>query len=54
MNINKYTYNQKYACLTLLCMQESRINRSIIKDTRVHCCFYFIDPTGHGYVMRAR
>ncbi|XP_076470690.1 septin-7-like isoform X2 [Babylonia areolata] len=27
---------------------ESRVNRSITADTRVHCCLYFIAPTGHG------
>ena len=29
---------------------ESRINRSAITDTRVHCLLYFIEPTGHGCV----
>ncbi|KAL8591720.1 Septin-7 [Nucella lapillus] len=27
---------------------ESRVNRSVMPDTRVHCCLYFIAPTGHG------
>lgn len=27
---------------------ESRVNRTIMPDTRVHCCLYFIAPTGHG------
>jgi len=27
---------------------ESRVNRGVITDTRVHCCLYFIAPTGHG------
>lgn len=27
---------------------ESRVNRTILPDTRVHCCLYFIAPTGHG------
>ncbi|XP_057291275.1 septin-7-like isoform X3 [Hydractinia symbiolongicarpus] len=27
---------------------ESRVNRTTIQDTRVHCCLYFIAPTGHG------
>lgn len=22
-----------------------------IPDTRVHCCLYFISPTGHSYVL---
>ena len=25
---------------------ESRVNRTAIHDTRVHCCLYFIAPTG--------
>ena len=29
---------------------ESGLNRRNIADTRVHCCFYFINPSGHGYV----
>ncbi|XP_063884965.1 septin-7-like isoform X6 [Scylla paramamosain] len=27
---------------------ESRVNRTQISDTRVHCCLYFIAPSGHG------
>lgn len=27
---------------------ESGLNRRHIIDTRVHCCFYFVAPTGHG------
>ncbi|XP_077996112.1 septin-2B-like [Glandiceps talaboti] len=27
---------------------ESGLNRRNIIDNRVHCCFYFISPTGHG------
>lgn len=27
---------------------ESGLNRRNIVDTRVHCCFYFINPAGHG------
>ena len=27
---------------------ESGLNRRNIRDNRVHCCFYFISPTGHG------
>lgn len=27
---------------------ESRVHRSISPDTRVHCCLYFIAPSGHG------
>ena len=27
---------------------ESGLNRRNISDHRVHCCFYFISPTGHG------
>jgi len=27
---------------------ESRVNRRLIPDTRVHCCLYFISPNGHG------
>lgn len=29
---------------------ESGLNRRHIVDNRVHCCFYFISPLGHGYV----
>ncbi|GCC18318.1 hypothetical protein chiPu_0017888 [Chiloscyllium punctatum] len=33
---------------------ESRVNRRQMADTRVHCCLYFIAPSGHGldYVMK--
>lgn len=27
---------------------ESRVHRKAITDTRVHCCLYFIAPSGHG------
>ena len=27
---------------------ESGLNRKNIIDNRVHCCFYFISPYGHG------
>ncbi|XP_066963305.1 septin-7 isoform X4 [Macrobrachium rosenbergii] len=27
---------------------ESRVNRKQISDSRVHCCLYFIAPSGHG------
>ncbi|XP_064619281.1 septin-1-like isoform X2 [Lineus longissimus] len=27
---------------------ESGLNRRNISDNRVHCCFYFINPAGHG------
>ncbi|GAB1599150.1 septin-7-like isoform X3 [Argonauta hians] len=27
---------------------ESRVNRTLMPDNRVHCCLYFIAPTGHG------
>ena len=27
---------------------ESGLNRRHISDNRVHCCFYFISPLGHG------
>merc|ERR1712002_856874 len=27
---------------------ESKVNRTTIDDNRVHCCLYFIAPTGHG------
>ncbi len=29
---------------------ESGLNRRHIMDNRVHCCFYFINPAGHGSV----
>lgn len=28
---------------------ESGLNRRNIEDHRVHCCLYFINPSGHGY-----
>lgn len=30
---------------------ESGLNRRNIVDNRIHCCFYFISPFGHGYVQ---
>ncbi|KAG9345200.1 hypothetical protein JZ751_009745 [Albula glossodonta] len=27
---------------------ESRVNRRQMPDNRVHCCLYFIAPSGHG------
>uniref|UniRef100_A0A8C9VYJ1 Septin n=1 Tax=Scleropages formosus TaxID=113540 RepID=A0A8C9VYJ1_SCLFO len=27
---------------------ESRVNRRLMPDNRVHCCLYFIAPSGHG------
>ena len=27
---------------------ESGLNRRNILDSRVHCCFYFVSPFGHG------
>lgn len=30
---------------------ESGLNRRNINDNRVHCCFYFIAPWGHGFVF---
>ncbi|XP_018568823.1 septin-7-like [Anoplophora glabripennis] len=27
---------------------ESKVNRKPILDQRIHCCLYFIQPTGHG------
>jgi len=27
---------------------ESRVNRRHVSDSRVHCCIYFIAPSGHG------
>lgn len=29
---------------------ESGLNRRHIVDNRVHSCFYFINPSGHGLV----
>lgn len=31
---------------------ESGLNRRHIVDNRVHCCFYFISPLGHGWVAQ--
>ena len=28
---------------------ESRVNRTLVPDQRVHCCLYFIQPTGNFY-----
>lgn len=33
---------------------ESRVNRRSMPDNRVHCCLYFIAPSGHGYVCIGR
>lgn len=30
---------------------ERGLNRRNIADNRVHCCFYFVSPFGHGYVV---
>lgn len=30
---------------------ESGLNRRNIVDNRIHCCFYFISPFGHGFVF---
>lgn len=30
---------------------ENGLNRRNIVDNRIHCCFYFISPFGHGYVL---
>lgn len=30
---------------------ESRVNRRSMPDNRVHCCLYFIAPSGHGWVL---
>lgn len=29
---------------------ESRVNRRQMPDSRIHCCLYFIAPSGHGLV----
>ena len=31
---------------------ESRVNRTAVQDTRVHCCLYFIAPTGNVCCLR--
>lgn len=28
--------------------EESRVVRDVLEDQRIHCCLYFIAPTGHG------
>ncbi len=28
--------------------EESRVVRDVLEDRRIHCCLYFIAPTGHG------
>ena len=34
--------------------EEVSINRKkVIPDARVHCCLYFIPPTGHRFVAMA-
>jgi septin 2 len=42
--IVKYVENQFENYLR----DESGLNRRNITDNRVHCCFYFINPSGHG------
>ncbi len=42
--INKYVDDQFERYLS----DESGLNRRNISDNRVHCCFYFISPWGHG------
>lgn len=37
--------DQQYECYL---QDESGLNRRHIQDNRVHCCFYFISPSGHG------
>lgn len=32
---------------------ESGLNRRNIEDHRVHCCLYFINPSGHGSVYNS-
>lgn len=32
---------------------ESGLNRRNIVDNRIHCCFYFISPFGHGYEYKS-
>jgi septin 7 len=29
-------------------INESRVNRKPLPDSRVHCCLYFVAPSGHG------
>jgi septin 2 len=33
---------------------ESGLNRRNIVDSRVHCCFYFINPSNRGYVSSGK
>ena len=42
--INRYIDDQFERYLN----DESGLNRKNIIDNRVHCCFYFISPYGHG------
>ena len=42
--INRYIDDQFERYLN----DESGLNRKNIVDNRVHCCFYFISPHGHG------
>lgn len=32
----------------LFLRDETGLNRRLIRDNRIHCCFYFISPFGHG------
>ena len=48
-NIIKYIDDQYEKYL----QDESGLNRRNIVDNRVHCCFYFINPAGHGYARLA-
>ena len=32
--------------------QERRVHRGTMVDDRIHCCLYFIPPSGHGYGAR--
>ena len=43
-NVIKYIDDQFERYL----QDESGLNRRHIMDNRVHCCFYFINPAGHG------
>jgi len=33
--------------------QERRVHRGTMVDDRIHCCLYFIPPSGHGYGAHA-
>ena len=46
-NVIKYIDDQFERYL----QDESGLNRRHIMDNRVHCCFYFINPAGHGWVQ---